>query len=228
MNQDITDKKAVVLVRGNPDDHNPDPIQHFINQHQIEVIGEWFYDWRSGSGNWAFGRYENRLAFSKGVERGVNCIIVEPNFFFSIGQTSRFEQRLMMQMMDKLNMPLVSITGTFDSLSCQHSTPDDDQLFEVVVGYEKLRNQLSKLRRKTQNQQKGIVDLKGRGKVGGRKSVLETKPELIKHVKELKSGDYTNQEISNILFKMGYTNSKGKAYHRAQITDFFRQSKKLE
>ena len=52
------------------------------------------------------------------------------------------------------------------------------------------------------------------------------KPELIRHVKELQSGDYANQEISNILFKMGYTNSKGKAYHRAQITDFFRQSKK--
>ena len=54
------------------------------------------------------------------------------------------------------------------------------------------------------------------------------KPELIRHIKELQSGDYVNQEISNILFKMGYTNSKGKAYHRAQITDFFRQSKKLE
>ena len=92
--------------------------------------------------------------------------------------------------MEKLNMQLVSIIGTFDSLSYHHSTPDDDQLFEVVGDYEKLRNQLSKLRRKTQNQQKGIVDLKGRGKVGGRKSVLETKPELIKHVKELKSGDY--------------------------------------
>ena len=228
MNQDITGKKVVVLVRGNPDDHNPDPIQHFINQNQIEVLGEWFYDWRPGDGNWAFRRYEDRLAFTKGVEREVNCIIVEPNFFFSIGQTSRFQQRLIMKMMEKLNMPLVSITRTFDSLSYQHSTPDDDQLFEVVVEYEKLGNQLAKLQRKTQNQQKGIVDLKGRGKAGGRKSVLETKPELIKHVKELKSGAYTNQEISNILFKMGYTNSKGKAYHCAQITDFFRQSKKLE
>ena len=53
------------------------------------------------------------------------------------------------------------------------------------------------------------------------------KTELIRHVKELKSGDYTNQEISNILFKMGYTNSKGKSYHRAQITDFFQRSEKL-
>ena len=25
MNQDIVGKKVVVLVRGNPDDHNPDP-----------------------------------------------------------------------------------------------------------------------------------------------------------------------------------------------------------
>ena len=120
MNQDITGKKVVVLVRGNPDDHNPDPIQHFINQNQIEVLGEWFYDWRPGDGNWAFRRYEDRLAFTKGVERGVNCIIVEPNFFLSIGQTSRFQQRLIMKMMEKLNMPLVSITGTFDSLRYHH------------------------------------------------------------------------------------------------------------
>mgnify|MGYP001165419283 FL=1 len=111
----------------------------------------WFYDYRSQDSDWAFRRYQDRLAFTKGVEREVNCIIVEPNFFFSIGQTSRFEQRLIMQMMEKLNMPLVSITGTFDSLSYQHSTPDDDQLFEVVVEYEKLGNQLAKLQRKTQN-----------------------------------------------------------------------------
>ena len=137
MDQDLVDKKAIVLVRGNPDDHNPDPIQYFINQHQIEVLGEQFYDWRSRDGNWAFRRYEDQLAFSKGVEMGVNCIIVEPNFFFSIGQVSRFEQRLIIQMMEKLNMPLVSITRTFDSLSYNHSTLDDDQLFEVVVNYGK-------------------------------------------------------------------------------------------
>ena len=131
-------------------------------------------------------------------------------------------------MMDNFNCPLVSITGSFDSVSFHHTAANDDDLLDAVVSYEKLRNQLSKLRRKTQNQEKGIVDLQGRGKVSGRKSMLESKPELIKHVRELKSGDYTNQEISNILFKMGYTNSKGKAYHRAQITDFFRQSKKLE
>ena len=61
MNQDIVGKKVVVLVRGNPDDHNPDPIQHFINQNQIEVLGEWFYDWRPGDGGWDFRRYEDPI-----------------------------------------------------------------------------------------------------------------------------------------------------------------------
>ncbi len=93
--------------------------------------------------------------------------------------------------------------------------------------YEKLRNHLSKLWSKTQNEQKGIVDLQGRGKVSGRKSMLESNPELIKHVKELKSGSYTNQEVSDIPFKMGYRNSKGNPFYKAQITEFYRQSENL-
>lgn len=226
--KDLAGKKAVVLVRGNPDDHNPDPVQQFINQHQIEVMGEWFYDWRSGDNDWAFRRYEDRLCFSKGVEREVDYIVVEPNFFFSIGQVSKFEQKLMMQMMEKLNMPLVSITGSFESVSFHHTTPDDDKLFDTVMGYEKLRNQLSKLRRKTKNEQKGVVDLEGKGKVSGRKSYLETKPELVKAVKELKTGSYTLDEISSILFKMGYKNSKGNAFHKAQITKLHKQSLLLD
>lgn len=147
--QDLVGKKAVVIVRGNPDDHNPNPIQDFINQHQIEVQAEWFYDWRSGDTDWAFRRYEDRLGFSKGVERGVDCIIVEPNFFFSIGQVSSFEQKLIIRMMDNFNCPLVSIAGSFESVSFHHTAANDDDLLDAVVSYEKLRNQLSKLRRKT-------------------------------------------------------------------------------
>ena len=227
MNQDLVGKKAVVIVRGNPDDYNPDPIQDFINQHQIDVQGEWFYDWRSGDTDWTFRRYEGRLGFSKGVERGVDFIVVEPNFFFSIGQVSSFEQKLIIRMMDNFNCPLVSIAGSFDSVSFHHTTPNYDDLLDAVVSYEKLRNQLSKLRRKTQDQEKEIVDLKGRSKVSGRKSMLESNPELIKHVRELKSGDYTKQEVSDILFKMRYKNSKGNPFHRAQITEFYRQSQGL-
>ena len=54
--------------------------------------------------------------------------------------------------------------------------------------------------------------------------MLESNPELIQHVKKLKSGSYTKQEFSDILFKMGYKNSKGNPFHRAQITEFYRQS----
>ena len=49
--------------------------------------------------------------------------------------------------------------------------------------------------------------------------MLESNPELIKHVKELKSGSYTKQEVSDILFQVGYKNSKGNPFHQAQITD---------
>ena len=102
-----------------------------------------------------------------------------------------------------------------------------DTTFRLDDTYEKLRNQLSKLLRKRQNQEKGLVDLQERGKVSGRKSMLESNPELIKHVKELKSGSYTNQEVSDISFKMGYKNSKGNSFHQAQITEFYRPSEHL-
>ena len=171
MDENLVGKKAIVIVRGNPDDHNPDPIQDFINQHQIEVQGEWFYDWRSGDTDWAFRRYEDRLGFSKGVERGIDCIVVEPDFFFGIGQVSSFEQKLIIHMMDNFNCPLVSITGSFESVSFHHTAANDDDLLDAVVSYEKLRNQLSKLRRKTQKQEKGIVDLQE-----GVKSVVVNRP----------------------------------------------------
>ena len=109
----------------------------------------WLYDWRSGDTDWAFRRYEDRLGFSKGVEREVDYIVVEPNFFFSIGQVSSFEQKLIIRMMDNFNCPLVSIAGSFESVSFHHTAANDDDLLDAVVSYEKLRNQLSKLRRKT-------------------------------------------------------------------------------
>ena len=67
-------------------------------------------------------------------------------------------------MMDNFNCPLVSIAGSFESVSFHHTAANDDDLLDAVVSYEKLRNQLSKLRRKTQKQEKGIVDLQGRVK----------------------------------------------------------------
>ena len=40
MNQDITGKKAVVLVRGKSEEHDNQPLLQFIQQHQIQVMGE--------------------------------------------------------------------------------------------------------------------------------------------------------------------------------------------
>ena len=75
--------------------------------------------------------------------------MVEPNFFFSIGQVSSFEQKLIIGMMGNFNYPLVSIAGSFESVSFHHTAANDDDLLDAVVSNEKLRNQLSKLRRKT-------------------------------------------------------------------------------
>ena len=52
-------------------------------------------------------------------------------------------------MMDNFNCPLVSIAGSFESISFHQTAANDDDLLDTVVSYEKLRNQLSKLRRKT-------------------------------------------------------------------------------
>ena len=57
--------------------------------------------------------------------------------------------------------------------------------------------------------------------------MLESNPELIKHVWKLKSGDYTNQEITNILFKMRSKAPKENPFHQAQITEFYRQGENL-
>ena len=57
--------------------------------------------------------------------------------------------------------------------------------------------------------------------------MLASNPALIKHIKELKSGSYIKQEVSDILFQVGYKNPKGNPFHQAQITEFYRQSENL-
>ena len=47
-------------------------MEQYIQQNQIEVLGDWFYDYRSDDSDWAFERYEDRLVCLKGVERNIN------------------------------------------------------------------------------------------------------------------------------------------------------------
>ena len=44
------------------------------------------------------------------------------------------------RMMAKSNMPLASITDTFENPNFYHSTSDNDKLFGVLIGCEKLRS----------------------------------------------------------------------------------------
>ena len=63
--------KCVVIIRGKVDEHDKSVMQQYIEDNQLEVIGDWFYDYRSDDTDWAFDRYEDRLAFLKGIQEGI-------------------------------------------------------------------------------------------------------------------------------------------------------------
>ena len=130
--------RAIVIIRGKPEDNDKSRMEQYIQQNQIEVIGDgdtetgWFYDYRSQDSDWAFERYEDRLAFLKGVERKMDMILVESNFFTEIGQTDLFEQRLVQEVIRKIGFELVCIDG--DSLFSENSVipRHPEELFNIV------------------------------------------------------------------------------------------------
>ena len=69
--------KCVVIIRGKVDEHDKSVMQQYIEDNQLEVIGDWFYDYRSDDTDWAFDRYEDRLAFLKGIQEVIEQILVE-------------------------------------------------------------------------------------------------------------------------------------------------------
>ncbi len=81
---------GIVIIRGEPKVHNKSKMVSYIKDNQVEVIGDWFYDYRTGDSNWSFERHTDRLGFLKGCERGVSFILVEKDFFSSIGQIDTF------------------------------------------------------------------------------------------------------------------------------------------
>ena len=207
-------------------------MEQYIQENEIEVMGDgadetgWFYDYRSGGSNWAFERYEDGLAFLKSVERKARLILVEQDFFSYIGQNNPFEQRLIQEVIGKIGHQLVNIDEQFITGSSRIEK-ESDELFQIVMRYEKLRLTLSRIRTKYKKEEEGIVNLQGKGKISGRKSYLEKDPDLVRRVRKLRMSKYTNAEITKILFDLGYKTRTGKPFGRGMITRLYQQSELL-
>ena len=217
---------GIAIIRGEPKDHDKSKVVSYIKDNQVEIVGDWFYDYRSGDSDWSFERHTDRLGFLKGCEREVSFILVEKNFFSSIGQIDKFQQKLVQEVIRKTGMDLVCVDGEFISKE-YNEIKGSKELFDTVKRYEKLRLTLSRIRTKQNNEKKGILNLEGQGKISGRKSYLETDPELVRKVQKLRDSGYKIRQISDILFNMGYKNKKGNPFHTGQISKLYQQSELL-
>lgn len=226
-------KNVIALIRGEKDTDFRNKIHQLAEDSNINIVGI-FNDYRTGDSNKSFERYEDRLAFTKGVERDTKVIIVQQDFFSYIGQDNWLEQKLTCRALSRVGFELQVINDDFTELENEELlfTGDESEILhqeealKAINRYEKLITSLTKLRRKVSNQRKGIVTLDGQGKVSGRKSYLEKNPELVEMTKQLHDKGYTNREISKVLFDMGHVNSKGKELASVQISRIIKQSQK--
>ena len=223
-------KNTIVLFRGKKDEDFIKKLHQIVEDSNIRIIGT-FYDYRTGDSNRSFERYEDRLAFTKGVERDANTIIVEKDFFTYIGQDNWLEQKLTCRALSRVGFELKVINDDFTGLENEDSLFDieseilhQEDALKVIDRYEKLITTLTKLKKKVSNKKKGILTLDGQGKVSGRKSYLEKNPELVEMTKQLHDKGYSNREIAKVLFDMGHSNSKGKELASVQISRIIKQS----
>ena len=184
-------KNTIVLFRGKKDEDFIKKLHQIVEDSNIRIIGT-FYDYRTGDSNKSFERYEDRLAFTKGVERDANTIIVEKDFFNYIGQDNWLEQKLTCRALSRVGFDLQVINDDFTGLENEDSLFDteseilhrEDTLM-AIDRYEKLITTLRKLKKKVANKKKGILTLDGKGKVSGRKSYLEKNPDLVEMTKKI-------------------------------------------
>ena len=227
-------KNAIVLFRGKKDEDFIKKLHQLVEVSSIRIVGS-FYDYRTGDLNRSFERYEDRLAFTKGVERDAKTIIVEKDFFKYIGQDNWLEQKLTCRALSRVGFELQVISDDFTGLENEDSlftteseTLHQEDALKVIDHYEKLITTLTKLKKKVANKKKGILTLDGQGKVSGRKSYLEKNPELVEMTKQLHDKGYSNREIVKVLFDMGHSNSKGKELASVQISRIIKQALVIE
>ena len=225
----------VVIIRGEKDPSFNENVHKLAGESDINIVGI-FHDYRTGDSDWAFERYEDRLAFTKGVERDAKAIIVQSDFFSGIGQNDWLERQLVCRALAKLKFELLVIGDDFSKVETSNrllfsgiepKMDYQEDVFKSVERYEKLIVNLIRLRKKVVNERKGILTLTGEGKIGGRRSYLEKNPELVLRTRELRSKGYTHKEISKVLFDMGFVNSKGNEFAPTQITRIIKQAEKI-
>ena len=108
------------------------------------------------------------------------------------------------------------------------------QMFGAFAEYERkkiaLRLQSGRISKGMINKQKGILVLNGKkGKVEGRKSYRELDTDLVDLARKLRRKNWKTgkrrslQEITDLLYEQGYSNSKGSPYGTGEISRMLRQ-----
>lgn len=143
-------------------------------------------------------------------EKNISTIVCHsPDTFCS----NPLERGLATNLLQEYGLHLVYVTGE-DKLD-----RETRQLLQIISKYQKLGLKLEKGRRRRRQQSKieGNLDLRGRGKVGGRRSYRQLDTELVEKVKHLRKKSLSLRKIADFLEQRGYTNSKGNKFNPSQI-----------
>jgi len=130
-----------------------------------------------------------------------------------------------------INLHPVCLDVSFESSIGSKPT---QQVIETLSELERnkvaLRLQGGRISKGIVNRQKGLLVLNGKnGKVAGRKSYRELDTELVMLAKKLRRKNWKTgkrrslQEITDVLYEQGYSNSKGNPYGTGEISRMLRQ-----
>lgn len=129
------------------------------------------------------------------------------------------ERGLATNLLQEYGLEIIYVTGG--------DKPDEEtqQLLQIISKYQQLGLKLEtgRRRKRQQSKEEGNVDLKGRGKVGGRQSYRELDAKLVEKVKQLRKEQNSLRQIADLLEKQGYTNSKGNKFNPSQISRILEQ-----
>lgn len=200
-----------------------DSCQAYASQHDLVIIQE-FYD-AEVKGKDSIGNRPNFLEMLSYCEKNQIKIILFEN-------ASRFSRDLVVQELayQELSSKGYKLINSENPESFMDNSPSSKamrQMWGVFAEYQKdelvAKLKGARERKKALNQQMGLLTLKGSGKCEGRKSYLESQPELIqltKNLADLLSASGNNcslREISKQLAAHGILTAKGKSFSHSQV-----------